>query len=184
MHENTIPFEQLEAHMRAHVREVTGSDDISGVTLSALLRVAANLFDNLSSDKCSGCDLSGPRLGLLMRLYGEERLGKGEGLTPTDLSRRDNVSKNTTSSHLRGLEEQGLITRQIDAQDKRLFRIRLTDAGRALVQTSAPGHIRRLNQMTEVLSLEEQAQLNTLLKKLIASLAKNHSPLSARKAAG
>lgn len=184
MHGEPPSFEQLEAHMRAHVREVTGSDEIAGVELSALLRVAANLFDNLSTEKCAGCDLSGPRLGLLMRLYGEERLGKGEGLTPTDLSRRDNVSKNTTSSHLRGLEEQGLITRQIDAQDKRLFRIRLTGAGRALVESSAPGHIRRLNQMAEVLAPQEQAQLNILLKKLITSLVKNHSTLPARKPAG
>lgn len=165
------PFEQMQAHMRAHVREMTGSEDIAGLELAALLRMASNLLENLGAEKGGPCDLSGPRLGLLARLYGEEQRGGGqEGLTPTHLSRRQAVSKNTISSHLRGLEEQGLITREIDAQDKRIFRIRLTEAGRQAVRCSAPAHIQKLNKMTAVLTPEEQAQMASLLKKLIRSL--------------
>lgn len=163
------PFEHLQAHMREHVREMTGSEDISGVELSALVRMAANFYDGQATEKGGPCDLSGPRLGLLLRLFIEEKRGSQAGLTPTQLSRGQAVSKNTTSSHLRGVEEQGLITREIDAQDKRLFRIRLTEKGRQLVRSSAPGHIHKLNQMAAALTPEEQAQLNALLKKLIRS---------------
>ena len=167
---NPDPFEPMQAHMRVHVRAMTGSDEIAGVELFALLRMASNLFENQAVEKGSPYDLSGPRLGLLMRLYGEECEGRQAGLTPTHLSRSDKVSKNTISSHLRGLEAQGLITRQIDAADKRLFRIRLTDTGRQVVQSSAPRHIQRLNQMAAALLPEEQALLNALLRKLIRPL--------------
>lgn len=102
---NPDPFEPMQAHMRAHVRKMTGSDEIAGMELFALLRMALNLVENQAAEKDSPYDLSGPRLGLLMRLYGAECEGWQAGLTPTHLSRSDNVSKNTISSHLRGLED-------------------------------------------------------------------------------
>ena len=90
----------------------------------------------------------GPRWVLLFRLLAEERCGCGEGISPTHLSQRQNVSKNTISVLLRGLEEQGLIERTLVPDDRRAFQIRLTAAGRTLVETTAPAHIAFLNEMT------------------------------------
>ena len=101
----------------------------------------------------------------------EERCGCGEGVSPTHLSRRQNVSKNTISVLLRGLEEQGLIERSLVPGDRRAFQIRLTDAGRTLVETTAPAHIAFLNRMTVGLTADENAQLIDLLQKLHRSLS-------------
>jgi MarR family 2-MHQ and catechol resistance regulon transcriptional repressor len=109
-------------------------------------------------------------MGILMRLMMDEKMGVGEPLTPTVLSEFQNVSKNTISSLIRGLEEQGLVTREIDQKDKRMFRLRITDKGRDLVHEDLPQMAVMMNTLTEVLSTEEKAQLLSLLGKLKMSL--------------
>lgn len=61
---------------------------------------------------CVRINCQAPRWGLLMRLYIEEVSGNMSGLSPSQLSHYQHVSKNTVSALLRGLEEQGLIARQ------------------------------------------------------------------------
>jgi DNA-binding MarR family transcriptional regulator len=102
----------------------------------------------------------------------EERCGTS-AVSPTQLSKAQNVSKNTISAHLRALEEQGLIIRELDAADRRQFRIRLSDAGRTLVRASIPGHIEFMNDLLAGLDADEVAQLQGLLEKLIRSLAEH-----------
>jgi DNA-binding MarR family transcriptional regulator len=156
--------------MREHVRQMTGLDDVSGIELISLLRMAANLSDALENRASGDEAVSAARFGLLLRLFVEERHGGRSGLTPTALSRFQNVSKNTISSLLRGLEEQGLIERALDAADLRLFRIQLTPAGRSLVQTKAPDRMRQLNELASSLTGHERELAITVLDKLCRSL--------------
>jgi len=151
--------------LRARVREVAGDVDTTGVELLVKLRMAANQFDALADERLRDFGLSGPRWGLLVRLMAEERLDAG-GATPTHLSRCQNVSKNTISALLGGLEEQGLVERSLDAEDKRVFRIRLTEAGRAIVRVTAPQHLAFLRRLVAGLTGPEQSQLLELLGKL------------------
>ena len=111
--------------------------------------------------------LSGPRWILLFRLLAEERSGCGEGVSPTHLSQRQNVSKNTISVLLRGLEEQGLIERSLVPDDRRAFHIHLTDVGRTLVETTAPADIAFLNEMTAGLTPRKTLNLLTCCKNCI-----------------
>jgi DNA-binding MarR family transcriptional regulator len=97
-------------------------------------------------------------------------MGRTEGITPTFLSHMQNVGKNTISSLVRGLEDQGLIQRENDSADRRIYRLKLTDAGRKLIVEQAPRHIEYLNSMVSGLSDEEQTQLIELLDKLLKSL--------------
>jgi DNA-binding MarR family transcriptional regulator len=135
-----------------------------------LIHMAANAYATAVDEQLREADLSGPRWMLLLRLLAEERRGIVDGVSPTRLSRCQNVSKNTISALLGGLEEQGLIERALDPDDKRAFRIRLTDAGRQVVQTTGPGHIAFVNSLAAGLSAEEKAQLMELLEKLRRSL--------------
>jgi DNA-binding MarR family transcriptional regulator len=91
-------------------------------------------------------------------------------MTPTELSRFQNVSKNTISSLVRGLEEQGLVTREIDRDDKRIFRLRITDKGRNLVMEETPKRAIYLNTLVTDLNDEEKQRLIELLFKLRGSL--------------
>jgi DNA-binding MarR family transcriptional regulator len=106
----------------------------------------------------------------MMRLLVEEEMGNPEGVTPTVLSHFQRVSKNTVSALLRGLEEQGLIQRDLDPADLRVFRIQLTNAGRELVLKTTPRRIEWINELLGGLEPEERVQLAALLEKLSRTL--------------
>jgi DNA-binding MarR family transcriptional regulator len=152
------------------VQSLAGDMDPTGVVLMRLVRVIAHQYDALEEDRLRASEVSGPRWGLLLHLLAEERRAGPIGTSPTYLSRCQNVSKNTISSLLRGLEEQGLVERTLDADDKRVFRMRLTTAGRELVQRTAPAHILFLNELAAELSVADRAALVSLLEKLHRSL--------------
>ncbi len=164
---------QWREHIREHVGALTGVEDTTGLELVAMIRGLANLYEAVEVPPEDAIDLSGPRWLLLLRLMAEERVGSGDGLTPTGLSHFQNVSKNTISSLLRGLEEQGLIQRAIDPEDKRLFRIQLSERGRSLMAVAAPQRIRYLNCLVSGLTTDEKDQLFTLLGKLYHSVVQN-----------
>ena len=105
-----------------------------------------------------------------MYLSVADKRGSSEGMTPTSLSKFQNVSKNAVSSLLRGLEEHGLIQREIDGKDKRFFRIHLSAAGRDAVMKATPVRAAQLNRIADSLTLAEREQLIGLLEKLIHSL--------------
>ena len=157
-------------HIRRHLQELFGAQDTSGIELLSMIRFLAHLSETIEGDQASEGEPTGPRLRLLLRLLGDERAGNLDGLTPTALSHAQQVNKNTISSLLRGLEEQGLIQRNLDAKDYRVFRIQLTSAGRELIRSTAPQRMERLNQMAAGLSAEEREQVMALLDRLRQSM--------------
>jgi len=64
------------------------------------------------------------------------------------------------------LEKRGLVERERDPSDRRCVLIHLTDAGHQLIHNFFPRHVAAVVQTLGVLSLEEQAQLAALCKKL------------------
>jgi DNA-binding MarR family transcriptional regulator len=145
--------------------------DPTGLELVRLVHMVVNLYASEAENQVNGVSMSGPRWRLLLRLFMEERRGRADGLAPSYLSRCQNVSKNTISVLLRGLEEHGWVERTLDPEDHRVFRIRLTPAGRDLIRTSAPERLAHLNALVDDLSAEERTQLIRLLSKLHRSLA-------------
>ena len=145
--------------------------DPSGIELVRLIHMVGNLYANEAENRIHGVAMSGSRWRLLLRLFMEERLGRTEGLAPGYLSRCQSVSKNTISVLLRGLEGHGWVERTLDPEDRRVFRIRLTPAGRELIRTSAPERLAHLNTLVDDLTVEERGQLIRLLSKLHRSLA-------------
>ncbi len=162
--------EKKRAEIFRHAREFFHVEDTSGPELFGALHRISHLTEMIDNQAEDHSGLSGPRWAIMLRLLIEEQRGSLEGLTPTDLSHHQRVSKNTISSLLRGLEEQGLIYRNLDPDDLRVFRIQLTDDGRNLIRQSAPRRIERLNRMTKDLKPEEREQLMFLLDKLLQSL--------------
>ncbi|MGI6207488.1 MAG: MarR family winged helix-turn-helix transcriptional regulator [Anaerolineae bacterium] len=167
----TSPPEPRECRGKALAEELSGGADTAGMELARRVRRAANLYETIAAQDLREADVSGPRFGILIRLYAHEKRNNGSGMSPTELSQCQRVSKNTISSMLRGLEEQGLIERSLDPTDRRVFRIRLSEAGRELVRTESPRHFERLNALASELTPSEQAQLASLLDKLIHSLS-------------
>lgn len=149
-----------------------GVKDVHGVELLRLIKMTANAYDTALAERMRAEEISAPRWRMLLRLWMEEQAGC-ESLSPTQLSHAQKLSKNTVSAHLRSLEEQELIERELDADDLRQFRIRLTERGRDLVRRSTPGHMSFLNVLTADLAPGEIETLQMLLQKLHGSLLRH-----------
>lgn len=172
--------DQQNFNIREQLRKLFHIKDTRGIELFIALQRAAHMSRMLDSQLGEDVAISGPRWRLLMRLFMEERMGNAAGITPTELSQSQRVSKNTISALLRGLESQGFIQRSLDPADLRAFRIRLTDSGREYLRCMAPGRIQSVNQLLSGLDEQEQEQLIALLEKLRRSLAAQYQ--SAREA--
>jgi DNA-binding MarR family transcriptional regulator len=70
------------------------------------------------------------------------------------------------------LEKRGLLRREPDPDDGRFTNAVLTDAGMALVEESAPGHVGRVRELVfDVLTQTEQRTLRRAAQKILAGLA-------------
>mgnify|MGYP001037334044 CR=1 FL=1 len=164
-------YDEMRQQWRQHIQSMAEGQDISGIELVNWVRITGNFFDSAINQHPDLRDISGPRMGILMHLMIEEDTGNLQGgVNPTRLSHFLNVKKNTVSSLLNGLEEQGLIERNLDPQDKRVFYIRITQAGRERITTAMPLRIQHINQLTSGISTAEKQQLISLLDKLNRSM--------------
>ncbi len=154
-----------------------GITETQGVEIMRMIRTIANAYEVALEALTREENLTAPRWRLLFHLYVAELAGKAS-VSPTQLSKAQNVSKNTISSLLRSLEDQELIERDLDREDRRQFHIRLSASGRELIRTSTPSHMLYLNQLVAGLTPGEIADLGELLRKLHVSLM-NHSSLPA-----
>ena len=161
---------KIDEFIRLKIVELSGVENVRGIQISNSIRRISNLYEMIGNQAGNDETLSGPRLGILFRLYGGEVLHGESGVTPTMLSHMQNVTKNTISSLVKGLEDQGLIRRETDPVDRRIYRLYLTDAGRKYIIRTAPEHINFLNSLTEDLTSKEVDQLLELLGKLQNSL--------------
>lgn len=89
-----------------------------------------------------------------------------EGLPFVVLSRRLLVTAGNLTGIVDRLERDGLVRREGDPSDRRVFRVRLTSRGRARVQTLIPRHDRRLRELLSGLSPRQQETLRDLLGRL------------------
>ncbi|HEY5855900.1 MAG TPA: MarR family transcriptional regulator [Aldersonia sp.] len=80
------------------------------------------------------------------------------------------VSRQTISTILRGLEVGGLINRTVPPHDARLFTLELTQAGRRSVEDSIARQFRIDQNGFGVLSADEQRQLIDLLDRVRAGM--------------
>lgn len=103
---------------------------------------------------------------VLMHLYYAEKVGERAELNPSEISDRQRVSRNTMSALIRNLEEDGLVERRLDPDDRRRFNISLTDQGRAVVRQHTHNHLEMIDRCFGALDAGEQAAFLALLQKL------------------
>jgi DNA-binding MarR family transcriptional regulator len=165
-----MDHKKFDEQLRQKTMELFEIDDTTVFELFGKIQRVAQLCEILDYTQGDEITLSGPRWRIMLRLLMDEKFGNTEGVTPTMLSHSQRVSKNTISALLRGLEEQELIKRDLDANDLRVFHIQLTDKGRELIHKSMPDRIESLTRMFSCLPQSEKRQLLDLLEKLHQSL--------------
>jgi DNA-binding MarR family transcriptional regulator len=107
--------------------------------------------------------------------YGEWRLlcslhsAPARVSTPGELSAKLELSSGAMTNRIDRLEEDGLVQRHRDPDDRRGVRVELTDAGAAAWVESTNTQAIKEKMIAGALSKTEQHQLNALLRKLMLS---------------
>lgn len=97
------------------------------------------------------------------------RSGEPYELTAGALASSSMVSSGAITNRIDRLVARGLVTREIDPDNRRTVRIGLTPEGRRLVDEVLPHHVANEAALLEPLSLAEREQLAGLLRKLLAA---------------
>jgi MarR family 2-MHQ and catechol resistance regulon transcriptional repressor len=140
-------------------------------TMIKLTRATNTLMARLARRNTHG-ELTESQFGTLETLY---HLGP---MSQTDICGKLLKSSGNTTLVVDNLEKHGLVQRQRDANDRRVFMVQLTDAGRALIAELFPAHAAAVAEEMSVLSLEEQRQLGELCRKLGKSLEQRQAAQS------
>ena len=128
-------------------------------TYIKLLRATQTFGDRVIGHNAVG-DLSGSQFGTLEMLY---HLGP---LPQKEIGGKLLVSKSNVVAIIDDLEEQGLVKRQQDADDRRLKNVHLTPKGRECIELVLPKHVAAITEELSCLSATEQNELARLCKKL------------------
>jgi DNA-binding MarR family transcriptional regulator len=114
-------------------------------------------------------DMTLPRFDYLAQLHRFQD-EQPEGLRMSALSRYLMVTGGNVTSLTDDLEKSGYVTRQVDREDRRSFRIVLTPRGKRTFERVAEEHEKWVIELLAGLNAEEGAQLHALLGHLRLSL--------------
>jgi DNA-binding MarR family transcriptional regulator len=123
--------------------------------------------------------LSWSKLFILLCLQTMQEAGE-KGLNPSELSGHLAVTRNTVSTLLSALEQQGYVTRELDPEDKRRFVIRLAPAGRDAAERCAAPLFRHLHVLLSPMDHEQRVLLVGLLTQLQRAIIQDRPELATR----
>lgn len=178
----SLSSSEPDLNIRDVFRRAFGEPDsayeTSQMRLFTMVHRAYNVVSTVNEDFLRPYNLTGAKLRMLAWLKACDKIGYNDGLLPSQLSRFQNVSPNTTSSLLHGLQKQGLIRRVKHPTDNRKYIITITDAGREVIDEVGPRYFQFMKSVSGGLSSEENQILITLLNKLTNNLLEaTNSPL-------
>jgi MarR family 2-MHQ and catechol resistance regulon transcriptional repressor len=124
-----------------------------------LMRAADSVGERLGRS-IAAAGLTPSQFGVLETLYhlGPQMIGQ--------LAQKHLKSPNNFTTVVDNLEKQGLVRREREAEDRRVVRVHLTEAGRQKIEGVFPCHVQAVVADMKVLSPEEQEQLGELLRRL------------------
>ncbi|WP_057914637.1 MarR family winged helix-turn-helix transcriptional regulator [Peribacillus muralis] len=142
-------------------------EDVNPVLTYLLLLRAGNNLEVLFTPFFEEYELSDGRFSVLMCLFD----APGQVMPPSQLADSLGVTRATITKLLESLERSGLVERQLNPSDRRVWLITLTSQARVLLEKMLPSHFQRIKRVMEIFSIEDQEQLVSLLLKLEAHLA-------------
>lgn len=109
-------------------------------------------------DEIERYDVTPPQFALLAFLW------KEDGLTQAELSERTQVDRTTIGGLIDRLEKNSLVQRLPHPQDRRAYKIHITEAGLLLKEPLTACADKSLQRLTEGLSEQEVVELRRMLK--------------------
>ena len=132
-----------------------------------LLSCTTRVEDKIRQKLRESFDITLPRFDLMAQL---ER--HPDGLSMGELSRRMMVTGGNITAIVDQLEKEKLVLREVGANDRRSFTVKLTQAGKDAFTDMAIAHEAWVADIFEGLSVDQQSQLYTLLGAMKKNLQK------------
>jgi DNA-binding MarR family transcriptional regulator len=132
---------------------------------AGLLRVM-RLAAYLERDLAAGSAVKPSELQVLAAL----RRRDPAAMNATELARASILTSGAMTAVLDRLEEQGLIRRQIDSEDRRARRITITEKGRTIIDRALEQRLAQHRALNAALTLEEREALSAILRKLLIAV--------------
>jgi DNA-binding MarR family transcriptional regulator len=148
--------------------------DLSGLEAMALvgrINRASHLLSRGMRPVFAQYGLDQPEFDVLATL---RRAGVPGGLTAGGLLKSAMVTSGAITNRLDKLEGKGLVERCADPDDRRVVRVRLTPAGRELIDRVVAVHIANEERMLSVLSPADREVLDGALRRLLIALGDTH----------
>ena len=137
--------------------------DVTPMGVIGRISRLARRYDRAIAENFVAFDLGPDEFDLLATL---RRSGKPYELNPCDLLESMMVSSATTTHRLDKLEARQLIERRPDPKDRRAVLVRLTPAGKKLVDRALVAHVTLEHELLAGLDKSERAALAELLVQL------------------
>ena len=127
----------------------------------------ASLFQRAYGDVFEPLGLKDGDYGQLAAL---RRAGAPFELTPTELARHLMMTSGGMTAAIDRLERKGFVARVPNPADRRGSLVRLTDAGREVIDEAMQQHAHTEHRLVSALDEPEQTQLRDLLHKLLRAV--------------
>ena len=156
-------FDAVDAIVDEWRRERPDVDASTKEVTGRIVRLAS-LFQDAYSATFAPLGLNDGDYGVLAPL---RRAGAPFELTPTELTKHRMMTSGGMTAALDRLERKGFVARIPNPADRRGSLVRLTDAGRTVIDEAMTQHVITEQRLVAGLDQREQAALRTLLRKLL-----------------
>ncbi|PKQ21603.1 MAG: MarR family transcriptional regulator [Actinobacteria bacterium HGW-Actinobacteria-5] len=156
--------DEVDQILAAWARELPDADVSPLGSLSRISRLARHL-DRARSAAFTAHGLEVWEFDVLAAL---RRAGRPYELSPGELIRQTLSTSGTMTNRVNRLEARGLVERLPNADDRRGVRVRLTGAGRRLVQDALADLLEYERDVLSSIEPAERDQLAELLRRLLA----------------
>jgi len=131
-----------------------------------VLRIASDLSEALDKLLAKHGLLQG-RWWVLILLFREDDLTS----SPSVLAKKAGVTKATMTGFIDGLQREGLVSRLMHDDDRRMLQIKLTPAGQQKLDEVIPVYYRKVEALMSILTAEQRESLVGNMKILGSNLA-------------
>lgn len=157
------PQDAVDQHMAEWPSELQGVDLEVEASVQRMQRIVKAIGRRMD-DTLREFDLSHGEWGMLGHLT---MSGPPYRSSPSQLSKKEELSSGAMTNRLDRLEQAGLVRRLPDPSDRRALHVELTEKGRRLWVDALGAQASKEAAIAAALNRRELQQLNTLLRKVL-----------------
>jgi DNA-binding MarR family transcriptional regulator len=150
------------------IRQGLSQREAKGLETLFTLRATAQHVDNAISEWMAGSVGSVARYQILMALWATQ----GKGMPHKDIVAALGVTRATISGLMAALQRDGLVTSQVEREDRRKLIARLTEKGETVIRKQHGINLAKFRTVFASLSLEDLASLTALLDRFRDAFAR------------